>query len=158
MIPCEFHQSLTVIYTNLAVALRIFNSDERIYHEKFATLCSDTHELIIDTFPWASITPTLHKVLGHSAHLIEDYNGGRGLKSLSEEGLEACHKHIRRYREQLARKFSFETNIQYIFIRLTSQSDYFSFYQRKRIGRKIAKKYPKVISKKHELFDSMIII
>ena len=63
LIPCEFHQSLTVIYTNLAVVLRIFNSDERIDHEKFSTLCSDTYELIIDTFPWASITPTLHKVL-----------------------------------------------------------------------------------------------
>ena len=76
LIPCEFHQSHTVIYTNLAVVLRIFNSDERIDHEKFATLCSDTYELIIDTFPWASITPTLHKMLAHSAQLIEDYNGG----------------------------------------------------------------------------------
>ena len=84
-------------------------------------MCSDTYELIIDTFPWARITPTLHKVLAHSAQLIEDYNGGRGLRSLSEEGLKACHKHIRRYREQLARKFSFKTNIQDIFIRLLSQ-------------------------------------
>ena len=150
--------SLTIIYTNLAVVLRIFNSDERIDHQKFPTLCSDTYQLIIETFPWASNTPTLHKVLAHSAQLIEEYNGGRGLKSLSEEGLEACHKHIRRYREQLARKFSFEANIQDIFIRLTSQSDYFSFNQRKRIGRKIAKRYSKGISKNQELFDSIITI
>ena len=116
---------------------------QRVWHQRNVShrppLCSDTYELIIDTIPWASITPTLHKVLTHSAQLIEDNNGGRGLKSLSEECLEACHKHIRRYREQLARKISFETNIQDIFIRLTSQSDYFSFYQRNELGGKLLK-------------------
>ena len=74
--------------------------------KSFDTLCKDTYELIIKTFPWVSITPKLNKVLAHSAQLIEEFNDGRGLKSFSEEGLEACHKYIWRYREQLARKIS----------------------------------------------------
>ena len=74
---------LTVIHINLVVVLRIFNSDERIDDEKSATLCSDTYEHIIETFPWANINPTLHKVLAHSAQLIEKHNRGTGLKSLS---------------------------------------------------------------------------
>ena len=131
--------------------LRIFNCDERIDNEKFATLCKDTYELIIRTFPWESITPTLYKVLAHSAQLIEEFNDGRGPKSFSEEGLEACHKYIRRYREQLARKISFEANLKDVFIWLTSQSDYFSFSKRKLIARKSLK----TISK-NELFESQV--
>ena len=41
LIPCKYHQLLTVISNNLAVVLRIFNSDERVDNEKFATLCTD---------------------------------------------------------------------------------------------------------------------
>ena len=83
---------------------------------------------------------------------------GRGLKCFSEESLEECHKHIRRYREPLARKFSFEANIRDVFIRLTYQSDYYSFSQRKRIGSKVSKKFLKEMSKNQQLFDSMIIV
>ena len=36
-------------------------------------------------------------------------NFGHGLKCFSEEGYEACNKLIRKYRENLARKGSFET-------------------------------------------------
>ena len=108
LIPCEYHQSLTVIYTNLVVILLIFNSDERIGNEKFTTLCRDTYELIIQTFPWVSITPTLHKVLAHSTQLIEEHNEWRSQKCFQEDCLDACHRHIQRYREPLARKLSYE--------------------------------------------------
>ena len=158
MISSEFHLPIGVIYTNLAVILRVFNCDELIDIDKFSTLCKDTYQLIIDTFPWVSITPTLHKVLAHSPELIERFNGGRGLKSFSEEGLEACHKYIRRYREQLARKISFEANLKDVFVRLISQSNVFSFYQRKLIASKPSKKKLRQISKHDQLFESVIIL
>ena len=41
----------------------------------------------------------------------------------SEEGSEACNKLIRKYKEHLARKTSFEDNISDIFIRLAPESD-----------------------------------
>ena len=74
-------------------------------------------------FQWANITPSLHKLLAHSAELIEKYNNGFGLKNFSEEGLEALNKYVRKFREHLARKFSFEMNIKDIILRLTTQSD-----------------------------------
>ena len=86
-------------------------------------LCKDTYLLILDSFPWASITPTLHKLLAHSEELIRESNSGFGLKKFSEEGTEACNKLARKYKETLARKDSFETNIVAIFVRLASQCD-----------------------------------
>ena len=46
------------------------------------------------------------------------------MKVFSEEGLESCNKHIRRYREMLARKTNFQDNIHDVFVRLLCQSNY----------------------------------
>ena len=86
-------------------------------------LCTSTYELIVEKFNWGNITPSLHKLLAHSSDLIETYNGGYGLKNFSEEALEALNKYVWKYRENLARKFSFETNIKDILVRLTTQND-----------------------------------
>ena len=48
--------------------------------------------LILDSFPWESITPTLHRVLAHSEEILKDLNFGHGLKCFSEEGSEASNK------------------------------------------------------------------
>ena len=148
LVPEEQHLPLTLINTHLSVILRIFNSDERIEIEKFTTLCRDTYELIIVSFPWSSITPTLHKILAHSAQLIDDIMVV-GMKYCSEEDLEACHKYIRRYREQLARKTSFKDNTKDVYIRHLAQSDDFSSTQRKLICTKRIKKSLKQTSQ-HE--------
>ena len=112
-------------------------SIEEIFEiQKFTTLCRDNYELIIESFPWASITPTLQKILAHSAQLIDEYNCGRGMKYFSEDGLEDCHKYVRRHREQLARKTSFEDNIKDVYIRLLAQSEVFSFPKEKSLAQK----------------------
>ena len=77
----------------------------------------------MESFPWASITPTLRKILAHSEELIRYSNSGFGLKNISEEGSEACNKLIRKYPEHLLRKISFEANLSDIFVRLISESD-----------------------------------
>ena len=82
--------------------------------------------LILDSFSCASITPTLHKILTHSEELIRESNAGFVLKNFSEEGTESYSKLMRKYRENLARKNSFETNLIDIFVRLASQSDLIS--------------------------------
>ena len=68
------------------------------------------HIFIINHYPWASITPSLHKLLAHSAHLIE-LNDCFGIGSLSEEGLETCNKRLRRVCEFHARKVSLTANL-----------------------------------------------
>ena len=107
----------------MSAILRIINSDRKIYTENFGDLCTNTYLLILDSFPWVGITPTLHRVLAHSEEILKDLNFGHGLKCFSEEGSEACNKLIRKYRENLARKCSFEDNVVDIFVRLASESD-----------------------------------
>ena len=46
------------------------------------------------------------------------------MKSFSEEGLEACNKYIRRYREQLARKTYFEDNLRNTFAKVITYHYY----------------------------------
>ena len=107
-----------------------------INEESFETICKDTYQLNLDHCRWANVTPTLHKVLAHSCELMTRYNEERGMKVYSEEGLESCNKHIRRYRELLARKTNFEDNIRDVFVRLLCQSNYVSFLQKKHIEQK----------------------
>ena len=116
---------------NRSVILRVFNSSQEVESEKMDVLCKQTYELILTAFPWASIPPSLHKILAHSTELIRDCNDGNGQKEYSEEAVEACNKLIRRYREHLSRKNSFSLNIRDVFVRLLSQSDpLFSSYRR----------------------------
>ena len=123
VVETNSRDSLTLLHTYLSAILRIFNSDRRIETNQFGNLCTNTYLLILDSFPWVNISPTLHKVLAHSEELLRDLNSGFGLKCFSEEGSEACNKLIRKYREHLARKTCFEDNIVDIFIRLASESD-----------------------------------
>ena len=123
LVEIEFSGILSKLHTLLSAILRIVNSDRRINTEEFGNLCTDTYLLILDAFPWANVTPSLHKLLAHSEEILREMNSGYGLKCFSEEGSEACNKLIRRYRERLARKTSFEDNVVDIFVRLVSESD-----------------------------------
>ena len=83
---------------NLEIILRIISSKNRkIDLDLFAALCTKTYIDILTHFKWADLTPSLHKVLAHAPELV-DKNMCMGLGDLSEEGLEACHKIMRRFR------------------------------------------------------------
>ena len=75
-----------------------------------------------------------------NSHFKQALNKGFGYEDLSEEGIEACNKLIRRNRYRLSRKFSFEDNIKDVFIRLISQGqddpilEIYSTVSKKRLG------------------------
>ena len=138
------------IHKHLSIILRVYGSSKQIDTNKLDTLCKDLYEYIITKFPWANITPSVHKILAHSAEIITDFNNGYGLKDLSEECLESMNKHARRYREKLSRKTSFEENIKDIFIRLLSQSDPVLVHYRKTSD--------KVMRKTNEISDQDLIV
>ena len=73
--------------------------------EKLRTLTQEVNMRIVKTFPWAAISPSVHRILAHSWEVIE-MNGGYGLGDVSEEGLEALNKLIRQMRSHGARKDS----------------------------------------------------
>ena len=120
IITLEYTEAITDIYNNIGAILRTYNCSRRIDTEELEFACRCVYKLILERFPWAYISPTLHKLLVHAPGIISQFNDGQGLETLSEEGIEACNKQICRHRERLSRKFAFEDGVQDIFIRLIS--------------------------------------
>ena len=74
MIAAQHRPALLKVHTQLSAILRIFNSGLLINTSDLGKLCKETYILVLDSFPWASITHTLHKLLAHSEELIREYN------------------------------------------------------------------------------------
>jgi hypothetical protein len=101
-----------------SIILRVVSSKERqIDSDSFEQYCNETYSFLAESFPWASIPTSVHRLLGHSAEKIR-LNSDFGLGKYSEEGLEALHKLVRRFREHCARKNSLEANLQDTFMHL----------------------------------------
>ena len=99
------------LHMNLNIILRIISSKDRLIDtEKFGNLCTSTYVNILTYFAWADLTPTVHKILSHSMQLIQN-NSGLGVGHLSEEGLEAQHKIIRRLRAAWTLQSSDDANL-----------------------------------------------
>ena len=81
----------------------------------------ETYRLIVETWPWATVSTTLHMVLGHSAEVIAR-DGGRGLGWKSEQGGEAINDPLRQIKAQGARSHDEETACRDTFNKLFLQS------------------------------------
>ena len=117
MLPERFQAPMETYGQQLSVIIRLLSSNERIDVKKYKDLCTQVNLDLIESFPslsargsWVSITPSLHKLLGHSWEFIE-MNREQGLKSLDESGLEGNNKILRRIRTKLARKTSQDENL-----------------------------------------------
>ena len=136
MVPERYQQVMTQIGQYLSVILRLFSSDKTINVKEYKKLCTTLYLLFLQSFPctqkknmvqtqqqtWISITPSLHKLLGHSWDLIE-MNGDCGLKNFDESGLEANNKVLRSIRLKLSRKTSQTANLLDVINRLWLGSD-----------------------------------
>ena len=80
-INMQDRKHIKMLHDNISAILRVFNSSHKIDTTQLNVLCKDTYESIVVNFHWANITPSLHKLLAHSAELIEKYNNGFGLKN-----------------------------------------------------------------------------
>ena len=103
-------ESFAKIHLQLCAIVLIINSQKRkVQVEVFRQLCTDTYIEIRKSFPWAVISPSVHRILGHSWERIH-MNREFGLGNESEEGLEALNKLIRYYRSKGSRTTSTEAN------------------------------------------------
>ena len=59
------HDYIITPHENLAVILQVMNCSQKVDIPQLDFHCMFTYEFIICKYPWASITPTLHKVLAH---------------------------------------------------------------------------------------------
>ena len=65
IIPIQHQPALAKVHAQLAAILRIFNSSQLVKTSDLGKLCKNTYLLVLDSFPWASITPTLHNLFGY---------------------------------------------------------------------------------------------
>ena len=80
----------------VAVVLGVINSTRKIRcTTKLQEFCTATYLKLLETFPWMSVSPSCHRLLAHSAEIIER-NDGRGLGTQTEQPSESAHKNLRR--------------------------------------------------------------
>ena len=98
LVKPQYLDVIKTLHIRLEVILRIISTkDHKIDINAFRDLCKNTYLDILIHLKWVVLTPTVHKVLAHAPELIER-NMCMGLGHLSEEGLEACNKIMRRIR------------------------------------------------------------
>ena len=108
--PQAVCDDLNVILLGLCATVKIINSQKRkVNVEKVRQLSKEVYMKLVISFPWAVISPSVHRILAHSWEVIEQ-NNGFGLGNQSEEGLEALNKFIRSFRARGARKDSTVNN------------------------------------------------
>lgn len=112
-----------VLHRQFAVILRVVSSKNSLIDtDSFNQYCLDAYQTLVMSFPWATIPPSVHRILAHSAERME-LNDSHGLGELSEEGLECMHKLVRRFRSMLARKTNLADNLRDVFMHLWLRSD-----------------------------------
>jgi hypothetical protein len=100
------------IHLGLSAIIRVLNSQHQTINlSRYKDLCTSVHLKICENFPWAVISPSIHRVLAHSWEKIE-LNEMKGLGCESEEALESQNKFVRYLRAHGARKTSTEENFQ----------------------------------------------
>lgn len=110
LVPQDLREDLNVILLGLCSTVKAINSQKRkVNVEKVRQLSNEVYKKLVMSFPWAIISPSVHRILAHSWEVIQQ-NDGFGLGNQSEEGLEALHKFIRGFRARGARKDSTLTN------------------------------------------------
>ena len=89
--------------------------------EALTAYCNETAELYVQHYPWYPMPTTLHRLLVHSAAVVQQCLMPIGM--MSEEAAEARHKHVRLYRLQRARRDSRLHTMADVFGRLMLTSD-----------------------------------
>eukprot|EP00116_Pleurobrachia_bachei_P003842 sb/3464104/ len=82
------------VYKNIARMVQMIGSNEAVDSMKLAESGRITHLMILETLPWARISPTVHVLLDHAWEWVA-WNGDRGMSVWSEDPLESAQKRTR---------------------------------------------------------------
>ena len=118
----EEREDFSEILLGICTLVKVINSQKRrVNVDMVRRLGQQTNLLIVKRFPWAAISPSVHRILGHSWGVMQ-LNDCFGLGGQSEEGLEALNKNIRSIRSRGARKDSTVHNFTDVFNHLWDRS------------------------------------
>lgn len=101
--------------------LEVLSSGFKIETGEFSVFTMETARYYVNLYPWQPMSPTVHKILIHSASVID--HALLPIGQLSEEAAEARNKHFRQFRESFTRKFSRKQCNEDILNRLLLTSD-----------------------------------
>lgn len=124
LVPEHRRANLKELFIRVSVVLRVISSSRKIKVDDFKSFTHNTYIFLLDNWPppICYLSPSAHKLLAHTAEFIEN-NDGEGLGKLSEGGLEAANKLLRRFRIHLSRKTSQTDNLVDCINRLWTRSD-----------------------------------
>ena len=110
LLPEDEREDFSQILLGICSLVKVMNSQKRrVNVDNVSRLGRQVYLLIVRRFPWAAISPSVHRILAHSWEVIQ-LNDCYGLGNQSEEGLEALNKNIRSIRSKGASKTSTENN------------------------------------------------
>lgn len=109
-----------IIY-NLRIILICLSCQLPINLEKFEAYCHQTGEMIVDSYPWLPMTPTLHKIIVHSRQIME--NTVLPVGCFGEEASESRNKIYKSDRLHHSRKHSRFESLGDVFKRALDTSD-----------------------------------
>jgi hypothetical protein len=101
----EEKEQIRCLLQRLSVINRVMSSNSVVEIFNFRSYCLATYELILATWPWASISETVHRLLGHTWEFII-LNNNCGLLCQGEGGSESMHHVERDNRQYGSRKVS----------------------------------------------------
>ena len=101
----EEKEQLRILLQRLSVINRVMSSDSVVKIMQFRSYCLDTYTMILRTFPTASVSETVHRLLSHTWEFMV-LNENCGLLRSGEGGSESMH-HVERTNRQFgSRKVS----------------------------------------------------
>jgi hypothetical protein len=139
---------------NFKIILYVISSKNMIKTKEFHSLCSDTYRALLTKYPWVKVSPTVHKILAHSAEIAEFLPLPLGM--FGEEGSEGRNKIYRQDREHHSRQFSRLASITDVFNRAMDSSDPYiasltSSKFKKKIDETVSDTMEKYLIKKDEI-------
>lgn len=130
----ELTAKITGVDKNLVkrfgIILQTLSCGRDINISEFKSYCLETAELYVSLYGWYKMPATVHKILIHSADMIQRFN--IAIASFSEECEEAQHKNIKRILQYGTRKSSRkDTNTDLIHKLLISSDPYIASFTKK---------------------------
>lgn len=101
--------------------LYVISSKKFIRTKEFHAFCSETYRELLQKYPWVHVSPSVHKILAHSAQVAESLPLPLGM--FGEEGSESRNKMYRNDREHHSRQTSRLASLTDVFNRAMDSSD-----------------------------------
>ena len=80
-------EALNTVLLGLCATVKVINSQKRrVNVEKLRQLTMETYLALAEGFPWAAVSPSVHRILAHSWEVIQLNDGSiRGGPRISEQ-------------------------------------------------------------------------